>query len=132
MVSAVRSVSARLPFCGVVPRNPVAARTTFAGRGSTDASACSRSSSSNPAGEEDNSRAVVLLHRFSPPSCEHAQAEKGNFPSAKNSSMALKDAPAPGGCRDVDAAARSPSASVVAKCWDPRGFRGVCCTYCAG
>jgi hypothetical protein len=75
---------------------------------------------------------VVLLHPFSPPSCEHTEAEKGNFPSAKNSSMALKDAPAPCGCRNGDAAARSPSASVVAKCWDSRDFRGVCCTYYAG
>jgi hypothetical protein len=59
---------------------------------------------------------VVLLHRFSPPSCEHTEAEKGNFPSAKNSSTAFKHAPAPGGCRDGDVAARSPSASVVAEC----------------
>jgi hypothetical protein len=116
MVSAVRSVSVCLPFCGVVPRSSVAVPTTFVGRGSTYASACSRSSSSKPAGEEDDSRAVVLLHRFSPPSCEHAEAENGNFLSAKNSSMAFKDAPTPGGCQDGDAATRSASASVVAEC----------------
>ena len=138
MVSVVCTVSACLPFCAVAPRSSVAARAAFVRRGSSDSSTSPRSTSSKPAGEDDDYRAVVLLPSFSPPSCEHAEAEKGNFPSAVISSMAFKDAPAPGGCRHGDAAARSPSASVVVVCWDPRdpvvisGFRGVRCTDCVG
>lgn len=120
MASVVCFGSARFPFCGVAPRSSGVVRSTSPGRGASGASVFSRSPSSLPAGEVDDFGAVVRLQRSSPSSCEHAEAEKGNFPSAMISSVAFKDAPAPGGCRNGVAAARSPSASVVDVCWDPR------------
>ena len=55
MVSVARWGSARFPFCGGVPRSSVAARATFCGRGSSDSSALSGSSSSLQAGEDEDS-----------------------------------------------------------------------------
>ena len=139
MVSVGGLVPARRPFCGEDLRSFVEACRTCGGRGSTvPASTGSRSSSSEPAGEVGVAIMVLLLQLFSSPSCELAMAEKGNFPFAKISSAASRSASAPGGCRTGDAAARSPSASVEDKCWDPRdpvvisGFFGVCCMHCVG
>jgi hypothetical protein len=139
MVSAGGLVSVRRPFYVEDLRSFVEARATCGGRGSSAPSSSGpRSSSSEPAGEVGGLLAVLLLQLFSSPSCELAMAEKGDFPSAKISSAASRSAPAPGGRRTGDAAARSPSASVMDKGWDPRdpvvisGFFGVCCMHCVG
>jgi hypothetical protein len=138
MLSAGWSVSARFPFCVEGPWSLAVARATFGGRGSADPSACSRSSSSEPAGEDGVPSSVVLLRLLFAPSCEHAEAEKGDFPAAKIPHAAFKVAPAPGGCPDGGAAARLPSASVSAEScvpWDSivlSVFFGVCCIHSAG
>ena len=140
MVSAGGLVSVRRPFCVEDLRSFVEARVTCGGRGSSAPSSTgSRSSSSLPAGEVGAALAVLLLLQCSSsPSCELAMAEKGDFPSAMRSSAASRSAPAPGGCRNGDAAARPPSASVWVGCWVPRDpdvfsiFLWVCCTFCSG